>query len=82
MKSVFYDEAKKYIPDLDIDDLSADYSGIRPKYFVNNDQQSDYYIKHEKDAGLAGWINLVGIDSPGLTAAISIGEDVAEWIIN
>jgi len=82
LKSVFYDEAKKYIPDLDIDDLSADYSGIRPKYFVNNDQQSDYYIKHEKDAGLAGWINLVGIDSPGLTAAISIGEDVAEWITN
>ena len=39
---------------------------------------SDFYISHEKEKGFPGWINLLGIDSPDLTAAIAIGEDVAE----
>lgn len=78
----FFEEAKRYIPDLNKDDLSSDYSGIRPKYFGKNGGQSDYYIKHEKDNGLDKWINLIGIDSPGLTAAISIGEDIANWTNN
>ncbi len=82
LADTFFGEAKRYIPDLNITDLSPDYSGIRPKYFPEQVKQSDYYIRHEEGAGLEGWINLVGIDSPGLTAAISIGEDVAEWIVS
>jgi len=38
------------------------------------------YISHEKDKGFPGWVNLIGIESPGLTSAIAIGEDVATWI--
>jgi len=43
------------------------------------DGHSDFYMKHESD--YPGWINLIGIDSPGLTAALAIGEDVAGWIM-
>ena len=82
LADTFFNEAKRYIPNLDIADLSPDYSGIRPKYFPGQGEQSDFYIRHEEEVGLKGWINLVGIDSPGLTAAISIGENVADWIIN
>jgi L-2-hydroxyglutarate oxidase LhgO len=41
----------------------------------------DFYISHEADKGYPGWVNLIGIESPGLTSAIAIGEDVASWII-
>lgn len=80
--NTFFQEAQRYIPELKIDDLSPDYSGIRPKFFPKNQNQSDYYIQHEEDRMLKGWINMIGIDSPGLTAAISIGEDIADWIIS
>ena len=40
----------------------------------------DFYISHEQEKGFPGWINLIGIESPGLTSAIAIGEDIASWI--
>jgi L-2-hydroxyglutarate oxidase LhgO len=82
LKKMFFNEANKYIPDLKIDQISPDFSGIRPKYFHPNQAHAEFYIRHEYEAGLEGWINLIGIDSPGLTSAISIGEDVAGWVIN
>jgi L-2-hydroxyglutarate oxidase LhgO len=76
----FFEEASKYIIGLNKEDLSPDFSGIRPK--IKNDALSfeDFYIAHESEKGFPGWINLIGIDSPGLTSAIAIGEDVAAWI--
>ncbi len=76
---LFYREAKIYLPALERDDLSSDYAGIRPKLVGMVDGHSDFYMKHESD--YPGWINLIGIDSPGLTAALAIGEDVAGWIM-
>ena len=79
-KNFFYKEAKRYLPDLKQEDLTPDFAGIRPKLVVPEGAYSDFYIQHEDNSGYPGWINLIGIDSPGLTAAIAIGEDTASWI--
>ncbi|RKY56139.1 MAG: FAD-dependent oxidoreductase, partial [Candidatus Neomarinimicrobiota bacterium] len=42
----------------------------------------DFVIRHEADKGLPGFINLVGIDSPALTACAAIAEEVAEIFRN
>ena len=65
---------------LKIEDLSPDYSGIRPKIKKINGQLTDFYIKHEYDNGLPKWINLIGIESPGLTSCIAISEDIISII--
>lgn len=78
----FFHEARQYLHNLQFEHLSPGYSGIRAKYFPPGKNNADFYIKHESDAGLEGWINLVGIDSPGLTAAITIGEYAAKCIFN
>ena len=77
----FFTEGHRYIPDLEKEDLSPDFAGIRPKIWLNENPMSDFYISHEEGKGFPGWINLIGIESPGLTSAIAIGEDVATWII-
>ena len=78
--NAFYLAAKRYLPSLESIDLSPDYSGIRPKLMTGPNEPSDFYIRHEPD--YPGWINLIGIDSPGLTSSLAIGEDVAQWITN
>ncbi|MBN4081270.1 NAD(P)/FAD-dependent oxidoreductase [Caldithrix abyssi] len=76
----FFTAGSRYIRGLERDDLSPDYAGIRPKIWMNENPMPDFYILHEADKGFPGWINLIGIESPGLTSAIAIGEDVAGWI--
>tara|TARA_Y100000746_G_C15451841_1_gene427497 strand:+ start:186 stop:1298 length:1113 start_codon:yes stop_codon:yes gene_type:complete len=80
LNEVFYEEGKKYILDLKLNELTADYSGIRPKIFMDNNSMPDFYINHEEKNGFPGWINLIGIESPGLTGSISIGNDIAKII--
>ena len=77
---LFYHEASQYIKGLEKYDLYPDYAGIRPKIQTADGTFSDFYVSHEIGKGLPGWINLIGIDSPGLTAAIAIGKDVTKWI--
>ena len=48
---------------------------------MNENPMPDFYISHEENKGYPGWINLIGIESPGLTASIAIGDDVASWVI-
>jgi len=72
----FFDSAKQYIKDLHIEDLSPDYSGIRPKLFYKSKKSSEFYIKEESKNGFSNLINLIGIDSPGLTSSLKIGEYV------
>ena len=76
----FFSEGCQYIRGLEKEDLSPDYAGIRPKIWMDENPMPDFYISHEKDKGYPGWINLIGIESPGLTSAIAIGEDIASWI--
>ena len=47
---------------------------------MDKNPMPDFYIKHEEKNGFPGWINLIGIESPGLTGSISIGNDIAKII--
>lgn len=72
----FYLSAVKFIPFIEEPDLSADTSGIRPKLQNESGAYRDFEIKEEADKGLAGFINLIGIESPGLTASPAIAKYV------
>ncbi|MCW3489507.1 NAD(P)/FAD-dependent oxidoreductase [Dethiobacter alkaliphilus] len=72
----FYEAVKGYLPFLDIEDLEPDMAGIRPKLQGPGDPFRDFIIRHENKRGLRGVINLVGIDSPGLTCCLSIARMV------
>jgi L-2-hydroxyglutarate oxidase LhgO len=72
----FYTNAKKFLPFLEYDDLTPDMAGIRPKLYQRDEPFRDFIIREEGDRGLSGLINLVGIESPGLTACMAIAESV------
>ena len=72
----FYARAERFLPFLSQDDLQPDQAGIRPKLYGPNMPERDFVIQEESDKGLPGLINLVGIESPGLTAAPAIGKYV------
>ena len=76
----FYQAAKTYLPFLDPEDLQADMSGIRAKIQSPNAPIADFVIRHEVDRGLPRFINLVGIESPGLTACLSIANMVVDMV--
>jgi L-2-hydroxyglutarate oxidase LhgO len=74
----FREDVKKYMPAIANCQIVADMAGVRPKLQGPNDKFRDFVIRHETDKGLFGFINLVGIESPGLTSAPAIGEFVNE----
>ena len=43
---------------------------------------SDFYIKHEEENGYPNWINLIGIESPGLTSSLAIADYIIPMIEN
>jgi L-2-hydroxyglutarate oxidase LhgO len=74
----FYDKGREYLPFLEYADLAPDISGIRAKLQAPGEPVQDFIIRDEADKGFPGFIDLVGIDSPALTAAPAIAEMVAE----
>ena len=72
IKSNFFHSAVKFIPFLEEVDLVPDLSGIRPKLQSKGGEFRDFIIREETDKGLPGFINLIGIESPGLTASLAI----------
>jgi L-2-hydroxyglutarate oxidase LhgO len=79
-KETFYQSVKKFLPGLRPEDLEPEMAGIRPKLQGPEDDFRDFVIAHEEDRGLPGLINLVGIESPGLTGTIAIGRYVAGMV--
>jgi L-2-hydroxyglutarate oxidase LhgO len=75
-KEGFYNAIKKYLPSVTLDSLYPDTSGIRPKTQLPGGPFRDFIIKEESDCGLPGFINLIGIESPGLTSCLAIAEFV------
>ncbi|KAI1148551.1 FAD dependent oxidoreductase [Nemania diffusa] len=72
---------RRYLPDIDEGALSPDYAGIRPKLgkagAVGAGQGFlDFHIKMED--GYVGWVNMLGMESPGLTSSIAIGDHVRD----
>ena len=70
----FYAEVRKYWPDLPDGSLVPGYAGIRPKTSGPGEPASDFCIQGPADHGVAGLVNLFGIESPGLTSALAIVE--------
>jgi L-2-hydroxyglutarate oxidase LhgO len=81
-RDAFFASAKRRLPYLEPEDLSpgSGFSGIRPKLQVNGEPVRDFVIKEESGRGLPGLINLVGIDSPGLTSSPAIGKYVSRIV--
>jgi len=72
----FAESVRRILPFIKDEDLSPDMSGIRPKLQAKGEPMRDFVIAHEKDRGLPGFINLIGIESPGLTASPAIAKVV------
>ena len=74
----FYAEVRRYWPGLPDGALAPAYAGIRPKIVGPGDPVADFLIQGPETHGIAGLVNLFGIESPGLTASLAIAEMVAE----
>jgi L-2-hydroxyglutarate oxidase LhgO len=69
---------RKFWPDVPADQLSPDYAGIRPKLHGPDEPQPDFRIDGPQVHGVAGLVALFGIESPGLTSSLAVGEMAAE----
>lgn len=74
----FYAYVRRFWPGLPEGSLSPDYAGIRPKLHGPGEPQPDFRIDGPEVHGLDGLVALFGIESPGLTSSLAIGETVVE----
>ena len=77
---VFYGEIRKYWPALPDGALQAAYAGMRPKISGPGEPAADFLIQGVGEHGVPGWVNLLGIESPGLTSAMAIGAYVERLV--
>jgi len=78
----FYDAVRRYWPGLPDQVLQPDYSGCRPKLGDATNGAADFRVDGPEVHGLAGLVNLFGIESPGLTASLAIAELTTELLAN
>jgi L-2-hydroxyglutarate oxidase LhgO len=76
----FYAAIRAYWPDLPDNALQPAYAGIRPKLSGPGQPAADFVIQGRAAHGVAGLVNLFGIESPGLTASLAIAEKVARML--
>jgi len=76
----FWKSARKFLPFLQFEDIAPDMAGIRPKIQKRGEPVHDFYIKEESERGLKGLINLIGMESPGLTSCLAIARLVNEMV--
>ena len=74
----FYGAVRRYWPALADGALQPGYCGIRPKIVPKGAAPQDFVIQDQRTHGVPGLINLFGIESPGLTAAIALADLVQE----
>ena len=79
-KEYFYDKVSKYL-DISIEDMNEDFSGIRPKIQKDGEEMKDFIIEGGIDKGFHNFINLIGIESPGLTSSLSIAKYVKNILL-
>ena len=79
-KSSFVEAIARYYPDLDPGRLQPGYTGIRPKIAGKRMGFGDFRIDGPRHHGVPGLVNLFGIESPGLTAALAIAREVAAML--
>jgi L-2-hydroxyglutarate oxidase LhgO len=80
-KADFADAIRRYYPGLETNRLVPAYTGIRPKLCGPGEAAADFEIQAANKHGIDGLINLFGIESPGLTASLAIGEYVHKALL-
>src|SRR5436190_1187867 len=76
----FYAAIRRYWPGLPDRALAPGYAGIRPKISGPGEPAADFVIQGPPEHGVAGLVNLFGIESPGLTASLALADDVAKLL--
>lgn len=72
----FYPAVRSWYPQLADGALQPAYSGIRPKISAQGEPAADFLVQGPEVHGIEGMVNLFGIESPGLTASLSIAKEV------
>ena len=78
--AAFYARIRDYWPGLPDNGLVPDYSGIRPKLTGPSEAAADFMIDGPREHGVPRLVHLFGIESPGLTSALSLGEEIAGYL--
>ncbi len=79
LRPAFCRDLARWLPDLREEDLQPAGTGLRARLMrFGAGRPRDFHIAEESEAGLPRWINLIGIESPGLTASPAIGRRVRE----
>jgi len=79
-RAAFARAVRRYLPGLRDASLTPDFAGVRPRLAGPDESFRDFVICEESDAGYPAFVNLIGIESPGLTASAAIAERVAELL--
>lgn len=77
----FYAAIRRYWPGLPDGAITPDYSGCRPKLSGPGEPAADFRIDGPELHGIAGLLNLLGIESPGLTSSLAIAEEVRRKLV-
>jgi len=77
----FYEAVRRYWPDLKDGALQPGYTGIRPKISGPDESAADFCLSSADTHGVEGLVNLFGIESPGLTASMAIGQEVKRLLL-
>jgi L-2-hydroxyglutarate oxidase LhgO len=78
--AAFFEATRSYLPFLEFSDLEPDTAGIRPKLQSPGAPFRDFVVAHEAGKSLPGVINLIGIESPGLTSCLALANRVGDMI--
>lgn len=76
----FFRAASAWLPALGRQDLAPDQSGIRPKLSWPDQPARDFVVLDGRERGRVGWVDLLGIESPGLTCALPLATSVASLL--
>mgnify|MGYP001150590565 CR=1 FL=1 len=79
-KEAFYNSVKRFLPHIELEDLDPESAGIRPKLQGPDEAFRDFVIAREEKESLPSLINLIGIESPGLTASPAIARYVGRMV--
>jgi len=79
-RHAFAESIRRILPSITDEDIAPDMSGIRPKLQKKGEPARDFVIVHETARGLSGFVNLIGIESPGLTSSPAIARYVEQLL--